>query len=63
MAELKSNSITKEQIAHDLSLVRLNKKLDSAQSSSIGDVYKMYLEGVEMFEKLINDVEKGEIKL
>lgn len=63
MIEAKSTAITKEQIAHDLSLVRLNQILNKADSSTIGHVYKTYLDGVNMFEKLINDVEKGEIKL
>jgi len=62
MTELKSKAITKEQIVHDLSLVRLNR-LDSTQLKDAGTVYRQYLEGVEMFETLIDGVEKGEIKL
>lgn len=46
-----------EQVAHDLSIVRL-QLLDKDRLSTTGDVVKQYLEGVEIFKNTIDSMIK-----
>ncbi|MGE7951662.1 hypothetical protein [Lysinibacillus xylanilyticus] len=59
--KLNTIDVSIEQLAHDLSLVRLNK-MDKDQVKTIGDMFEQYLEGVDTFKTLIKGYQDGSIK-
>lgn len=50
-----------EQVAHDLSIVRL-QRLEHEKVSTTGDMVKQYLEGVEIFKKTIETMLEPTVK-
>lgn len=61
-SKLNTIDVSVEQLAHDLSLARINK-LDKEKVASIGDMFEQYLQGVDMFKTLIKGYQDGSIKI
>ncbi|GGB41773.1 hypothetical protein GCM10011409_19150 [Lentibacillus populi] len=46
-----------EDIAHDLSLLRVKSKMESGQISTIGEMFETYVDGVDTFKHYFDSVE------